>query len=218
MFLFSSPAARAALATPARGTRRQCEICEQPCRTHQATLCPHGERWAPSSLCVVARLIDGHQHWRQACAQRTVDTILDARRGIAGERPEPARDRLRQADSQSGDFRTTVGVDDAGEDVAFDELLLAAGGLAERCGGEAVDVTKRAVGGLVHHGQAVGGEELPLAAGALEAVADVLAGVLGGERLDGEPVGDARVERAVVAQLQPRLELWCERSRRSAGI
>ena len=40
MFLFSSPAATAVPATPARGTRRLCELCEHPCMTPQATLCP----------------------------------------------------------------------------------------------------------------------------------------------------------------------------------
>ena len=58
-----------------------------------------------------------------------------------------------------------IEVDDAGDDVALDELLLAARGLAEGGGGEAVDFAETSVGGLVKHGEGVAGEELAIAAG-----------------------------------------------------
>jgi hypothetical protein len=70
-------------------------------------------------------------------------------------------------------------VDDAGEDVALDELLLPARGLTEGRGGQPVDVTQGAGRGLVQHGDGVGAEELSLAADALQADAQVLGGVLG---------------------------------------
>ena len=43
----------------------------------------------------------------------------------------------------SSRFGATVGVDTAGQDVAPDELLLAAGGLPQRGGDEAVDIAER---------------------------------------------------------------------------
>jgi hypothetical protein len=46
------------------------------------------------------------------------------------------------------------------------------------------------------------GEDVPVAAGALHAVAQVLGGVLGREWVDVEPPVDARVKRAVPAELE----------------
>src|ERR1041384_4629675 len=92
-----------------------------------------------------------------------------------------------------------VGFDDAGDDVALDKLSLLLGGLAERSGGEAVDVPHGAEGGLVKQADGVGGKQLALAAGALQTEAEVLGGVLGDERFDLEAVMDPRVERAIAA-------------------
>jgi len=59
-------------------------------------------------------------------------------------------------------------LDDAGSGVALDELALAASGLAEGGGGEAVEVAHRAGGGLLEQRDRVEGEELAFAAGAAE--------------------------------------------------
>ena len=100
-----------------------------------------------------------------------------------------------------------VGLDDAGDDVALDELALLLGGLAERGGGEAVDVPHGAEGGLVQQADRVGGKQLALAAGALQAEAEILGGVLGDEGLDLEAVMDARVQRAIAPQGKAIAEL-----------
>ena len=100
-----------------------------------------------------------------------------------------------------------VGLDDAGDDVALDELALLPGGLAQGGGGEAVEIAHGAGGGLVQQGDGVGGEELAVAAGVAEAEAEVLGGVVGGEGLDLEAVMEARVERAVAAQGEAIAEL-----------
>lgn len=62
-------------------------------------------------------------------------------------------------------------LDDADHGVALDELALAAGGLTEGGGGEAVEVAHGAGGGLVQEGDGVGGKELAVAAGATKAEA-----------------------------------------------
>ncbi len=59
-----------------------------------------------------------------------------------------------------------VGLDDAGDGVALDELTLLLCGLAERRGGEAVNVPHGAEGGLVQQDDLVGGKQLAFAAGA----------------------------------------------------
>jgi hypothetical protein len=53
----------------------------------------------------------------------------------------------------------------------------------------------------VEHRGRVAGEDLALDAGALQAVAQVLGGILGGERIEVEPDVQPRVERAVAAHL-----------------
>src|SRR5262245_30752974 len=100
-----------------------------------------------------------------------------------------------------------VVLDDADGDVALDEPALAAGGLAEGCGGEAVEVAHGTSGRLVEEGDGVGGEELAVAAGAAEAHADVLGGVVGRERRDLEAMVQARVQRAIAPQRQPVAQL-----------
>jgi hypothetical protein len=80
------------------------------------------------------------------------------------------------------------------DEITLDELLLAAGGEAEGGGGEAVEITERAEGGLVEHGDRVGGHDLAIAAGKMEAMPDVLGGVVGDKRVDAEPRVEPRVE------------------------
>ena len=74
-------------------------------------------------------------------------------------------------------------------------------------GGEAVEVAHRAERGLVEQHDGVGGEHLAVAAGAMQAHAQVLGGVVGRERGDLEPVMDARVQRAIAAQREPLAQL-----------
>jgi hypothetical protein len=90
--------------------------------------------------------------------------------------------------------------DDAGDDVTLDELALLARGLAEGVRGEAVEIAHGAEGGLVEEDDGVGREDLAVAAGARQAHAQVLGGVLGGEGRDVEAVVDARIQRAVAAE------------------
>src|SRR4051812_8293578 len=78
-----------------------------------------------------------------------------------------------------GSALAVIGLDDAGDDVALDELSLLLGGLAERSGREAVDVPHGAEGGLVKQADGVGGKQLALATGALQTEAEVLGSVLG---------------------------------------
>src|SRR5204863_10184994 len=94
----------------------------------------------------------------------------------------------------------SVLLDDAGGGVALDELALAAGGLAEGSGGEAVEVAHRAGGGLVQERDGVACEQLAFAAGAAEAEAQVLGGVVGREGRNLEAVVQTRVQRAIAAQ------------------
>lgn len=100
-----------------------------------------------------------------------------------------------------------VGLDDAGDDVALDELALLLGGLAERRGGEAVNVPHGAEGGLVQQADRVGGKQLAFAAGATQAEAEVLGSVIGDKGLDLEAVIDAGVQRAVAPQGEAVAEL-----------
>src|ERR1044071_2129823 len=100
-----------------------------------------------------------------------------------------------------------IGLDDARDDVALDELALLARGLAERGGGEAVEVAHGADGGLVEQHGGIGGEDLSGAASALEAHAQILGGVLGRQRADFEAMVDARVQRAIAAQREPLAKL-----------
>jgi hypothetical protein len=58
-----------------------------------------------------------------------------------------------------------LGVDDAGDDIAFDELALAACGLPEGGGSEAVEVAHGAESRLVEQRGGVGSEDLAIAAG-----------------------------------------------------
>jgi len=59
----------------------------------------------------------------------------------------------------------------------------------------------------VEHGHRVGGEELAVAADAVQADADVLGGVVGDERVEMETSVKARVEGAIAAQAEAVVEL-----------
>ena len=95
-----------------------------------------------------------------------------------------------------------LGVDgeDLGDDWAVDEAAFYCGGEAEGVGGEAVEVAHGALGGLVQESECVGVEEVAVAAGAMEAEAEVFCGVAGKEGLDAEAGVEAGVERAVLAE------------------
>jgi hypothetical protein len=75
------------------------------------------------------------------------------------------------------------------DDVALDQLALLAGADAQGVVGDAVDVAQRAGCGFVQDGDGVGSEDLLGGTGGAEASADVVGGILGGKRLDREPVG-----------------------------
>src|SRR5690242_4079702 len=100
-----------------------------------------------------------------------------------------------------------VGGDDAGEGFALDELLLTASGFAEGGGGEAVDLAQATEGGLVDHGDSVGGEDVTGAADLGEAHADVLGGVVRRERVDGEAAVQAGMQGAIATKGEPVIEL-----------
>ena len=72
---------------------------------------------------------------------------------------------------------------------------------------ESVDVSQRARSRFVKHGERIVGYQLSLDAGALEAEAYVLGGVIGATSRDREAVVDARVERAVTPQVEPIFQL-----------
>ena len=59
----------------------------------------------------------------------------------------------------------------------------------------------------MEHRHGVGGEELAVAADAVEAYADVFGRVVGDERVHVETAMDARVERAIAAQCEAVMEL-----------
>ena len=61
--------------------------------------------------------------------------------------------------------------------------------------------------GFVEHRNAVGGEELLVAADGRQAHSDVIGGVVGRERLNRQAVGQPRVERAISAQCEALVEL-----------
>ncbi len=101
-----------------------------------------------------------------------------------------------------------VGFDDAGDDVALDELALPLGGFAESRGGEAIEIAHTASRGLVEQRRGVGGEEFAVAAGVTETEAEVLGCVVGQEGLDLQASVEARVERAIAAEGEAIAKLW----------
>src|SRR3954471_23869485 len=111
----------------------------------------------------------------------------------------PARRPWHRGSGRGSAF-AVVGLDDASDDVALDDLALLLGGFPERGRGEAVEIAHGARGGLVEKADSVGGKELAVAAGLAEAQAQVFGGVVGDERLDLEAVVDPRIERAIAPQ------------------
>src|SRR5262249_21625862 len=97
--------------------------------------------------------------------------------------------------------------DHAGHDVAFHELLLAPGGLAQRRRRDPIDLAEAGAGGLMQHGERVGGEYLAVTARATQPQAHVLGGVVRRHGSDREAPLDTGVERAVPSQLEAILEV-----------
>ena len=86
---------------------------------------------------------------------------------------------------------------DTQDALAVDELPLSSCGLAERGGGEAIDLTQGALRQLVQGGERIVGEQGAVGAGSREAEADVLGSVIDGGRGDEEAVVDAGEQRAM---------------------
>jgi len=114
---------------------------------------------------------------------------------------------VRRTKARSGRAVAALGFDSPGHAVALDEAALLAGGLAQRGRGEAVDLAHGAGGGLVQKRDGVGRKELAVAASALQTQAQVLGGVLGHERLDGDAMVESRVQRAIAAECQATTQL-----------
>jgi hypothetical protein len=72
-------------------------------------------------------------------------------------------------------------LEDAGQDIALDEVFLFASGGAQGGGGESVGVAQGASRGLMEDGEGVGGEDVLGGADAGEPRAQVVVGVIGGE-------------------------------------
>jgi hypothetical protein len=99
-----------------------------------------------------------------------------------------------------GSGLAVVGLDDASDDIALDDLALLLGGFPERGSGKAVEIAHGTGSGLVEEADSVGGEQFAIATGLAEAQAQVLGGVVGDEGLDLEAVMDPRIERAIAPQ------------------
>jgi hypothetical protein len=95
------------------------------------------------------------------------------------------------------------GLENAGEDVALDELLLSPGGDAESGGGEAIGVAEGAAGGLVEDRESVCGKDIFGGTDASEASANVVGGVVGEEASECETVMDAGVEGTIASEPEP---------------
>ena len=74
------------------------------------------------------------------------------------------------------------GFGDAGNDIVVDELLLAAGGVSERCGREAVYFAERALRELVQGRERVIGEEGAVGPGSGEPKTHVFGSVFDGQQ------------------------------------
>src|ERR1044071_7746994 len=149
---------------------------------------------------------------RRTAAERASGRWRRAPAARGGPWPRARRVRRAGAAGQVGRAGSSValpgiGLDDARDDVALDELALLARGLAERGGGEAVDAAHGTDSSLVEQHGGIGGEDLASAAGALEAHAQILGRVLGRQRADFEAMVDARVQRAIAAQCEPLAKL-----------
>src|SRR6202789_2290639 len=99
------------------------------------------------------------------------------------------------------------GLADAEDELAVDELLLAAGCVAESGAGQAIDLAQGALGQLMERGEGVVGEEVVFASCMAEAEADVLGGVGDRRGREQEAVMDAREQRAVCPTREVLLQL-----------
>ncbi len=88
------------------------------------------------------------------------------------------------------------------DELAVDGLEFSSSGAAESFTGDTVDVAQATVGGLVEHGDGVGGKGRGLSANALEPVGDVFAGICWNGVAELDPGMDARPEGAILAQLE----------------
>jgi putative transposase len=100
-----------------------------------------------------------------------------------------------------------VAVDDAGQELALNEAFLAAGRFVQAAGGDTVQLAHAAHRCLVQQGHGVGCEYLALDTGVLHAVAQVLRGVLGRERVDVQSDVEPRVQRPIPAHAEQVFQL-----------
>jgi len=103
--------------------------------------------------------------------------------------------------------RTDREVGDTQDALAVDELLLSSRGLAERGGGESVDLAQGALRQFAQGAEGIVGEEGRVGAGSRKAEADVIGGVIDGGPGDEEAVVDACEQRAMGAPRQARFQL-----------
>jgi hypothetical protein len=103
--------------------------------------------------------------------------------------------------------RDALGLEDGLQGVAFDEFAFSSSSSAESVVSDAVDVAEAAGSGFVEDGDGVGGEEFLVAADGGEANTDVVGGVFGRERSDGQSVVDAGVQGAVSATRKAVFEI-----------
>jgi len=100
------------------------------------------------------------------------------------------------------------GVDDTGDGISFDEFAFSASGIAKRGGGEAVQVAQRSGGGFMEHGQRVCSDKLAVTACLFESRANVIGGVVWGQRREVKPRVNTRVQGAIATEDEPVGKFW----------
>ena len=83
-----------------------------------------------------------------------VPAVLECGVAAYGARPLDRVERWGTGDRRQL-LLPVVLVEDAGDGIALDELSLFTGGVAERRGGDAIDIAQRPGGGFVEHGEGV---------------------------------------------------------------
>jgi hypothetical protein len=107
----------------------------------------------------------------------------------------------------SRSVEASEGLADVKDKLAVDELLLAAGSVAEGGTGEAVNLAQGALGELVEGGEGVVGEEVALASCVVETEADVFCGVGHRRRREQEAVMDTGEQGPVCSAREVLLQL-----------
>src|SRR6202021_2667991 len=107
----------------------------------------------------------------------------------------------------SGSVEAGEALANAEDDLAVDELFLAANSFTKSCTRQAVDLAQGALGELVEGGEGVVGEEVALASGMMESEADVLGSVGHGRGREQEAVMDAREQGAMRTAREILLQL-----------